>query len=170
MTVLGNNIPFPAGTPSINLPTCGLLGATICAPPGMGPYSWAGPGVVAPYTSLLQSNQCYSTGINADFTLTMNPPGSCNPINRIITVTITPAPYLIPSVVQAACGVNTAVVSYTAAGSASVNPVISFSSGSNFYCPKRCKHWYCGFSCGNRCGNCYPRLIHWVVKLRVLLT
>ena len=127
MTVLGNNIPFPAGTPSINLPTCGLLGATICAPPGMGPYSWAGPGVIAPYTSPLQSNQCYSTGINADFTLTMNPAGSCSPIERVITVTITPAPYLIPSVVQAACGVNTAVVSYTAAGSASVNPVISFS-------------------------------------------
>lgn len=127
MTVTGNDIPFPAGTPSINLPTCGLLGATICAPDGMGPYSWAGQGVIAPYNAPLLTNQCYSTGINADFTLTMNPPGSCNPIERVITVTITPAPYLVASVVQPVCGSPTAQVSYSALGSASVNPVISFS-------------------------------------------
>ncbi|MES2681298.1 MAG: gliding motility-associated C-terminal domain-containing protein [Bacteroidota bacterium] len=124
MTVLGNNNPFPAGTPSITLPTCGAQSATICAPDGLGPYSWSGPGVVAPYNIPLMSNQCITVGISADFTLTMNPPGSCQPITRVITVTITPAPYLLASVFQPVCGATTAVVSYTAAGSASVNPTI----------------------------------------------
>lgn len=132
MTIQGNNQAFPAGTASINLPTCGLLGATICAPDGMGPYSWAGQGVVAPYTSPLMSNQCYSTGINADFTLTMNPQGSCQPITRVITVTITPAPYMIATAIQPSCGQNTAMVTFTAAGSASVNPAISFSPSPSF--------------------------------------
>jgi len=124
MTILGNTAPFPAGTPSITLPTCGAQSATICAPDGLGPYSWAGPGIVAPYNTYLMSNQCLTVGVSADFTLSMNPPGSCQPIDRLITVTITPAPYILASVVQPVCGGTAAVVSYTAAGSASVNPTI----------------------------------------------
>ncbi len=124
MTVLGNSNPYPAGTPSITLPTCGANSATICAPDGLGPYVWAGPGVVAPYNTPLLSNQCMTVGLSADYTLSMNPPGSCQPIDRLITVTITPAPYVLASVVQAVCGATSAVVSYTAAGSASVNPTI----------------------------------------------
>ncbi|MES2681299.1 MAG: gliding motility-associated C-terminal domain-containing protein [Bacteroidota bacterium] len=124
MTLLGNNNPFPAGTPSVTLPTCGAQSATICAPDGLGPYSWAGPGIVAPYNVPLMSNQCLTVGVSADFTLSMNPPGSCQPITRLITVTITPAPYVLASLVQPVCGATNAVVSYTAAGSASINPTI----------------------------------------------
>ncbi len=127
MTILGNNNPFPAGTPSVTLPTCGATSATICAPPGLGPYSWAGPGVTAPYNVPSNSNQCYTTSISNDFTLTMNPPGSCNPIDRVVTVTITPAPLVLASATQAVCGGTSAVVGYTAAGSASLNPIITFS-------------------------------------------
>ncbi|MEI8137759.1 MAG: hypothetical protein WCH21_10590, partial [Bacteroidota bacterium] len=50
MTVLGNGNPYAAGTASIVLPTCGATGATIVAPSGLGPYSWAGPGVGPPFT------------------------------------------------------------------------------------------------------------------------
>jgi hypothetical protein len=117
MTVLGNNNPFPAGSTSFTLPTCGATSATICAPDGLGPYSWAGPGVTAPYNTPLMSNQCFTVGVSADFTLTMNPPGSCAPINRLMTVTITPAPLILSSITQAVCGTTAAVVGYTAAGS-----------------------------------------------------
>jgi len=124
MTVLGNNNAFPAGSSSFTLPTCGANSATICAPDGLGPYSWAGPGVVAPFNTPLNSNQCFTVGVSANFTLTMNPPGSCQPINRLMTVTITPAPLILSSVTQAVCGGTSAVVGFTAAGSASVNPTI----------------------------------------------
>ncbi len=127
MTVLGNGNAFPAGTSSFTLPTCGANSATICAPDGLGPYSWAGPGVVAPYNTPLMTNQCFTAGVSADFTLTMNPLGSCNPIVRLMTVTITPSPLILSSVTQAICGNTNAVVSFTAAGSASVNPTILWS-------------------------------------------
>ena len=128
LTVYGNNNPYPAGTPSITLPTCGLSSATICAPDGLGPYTWEGPGIVAPYNIPLNTNQCFTTNISSDYTLSMTPPGACNPIDRVITVTITASPYLFANAIQATCGGTTATVSYTAAGSASVNPVIIWST------------------------------------------
>ncbi|MBL7911476.1 MAG: hypothetical protein JNJ41_10520, partial [Bacteroidia bacterium] len=127
MTIIGNGIPFPAGTPSITLPTCGATGASIIAPAGLGPYSWAGPGVNPPYTTPSMTNQTYTTNISANYTLTMNPPGSCFPIIRVITVSITPAPQVFASVAQAPCGGTVAVASCTAAGSASVPAVITWS-------------------------------------------
>jgi gliding motility-associated-like protein len=128
MNILGNANSFPAGTTSITLPSCGFSGAaTICAPDGLGPYAWAGPGVVAPYVNSLYSNQCYTTNISGTFSLVMNPPGSCNPIQRVITVTNTPAPLVLASVIQAPCGGTAAVVGYTAAGSAAPNSTITFS-------------------------------------------
>ncbi|MBA2612021.1 MAG: gliding motility-associated C-terminal domain-containing protein [Bacteroidetes bacterium] len=123
MTIIGNGNQFPAGTPSITLPTCGATGATIIAPAGLGPYSWAG-AVGPPYTTPLMSNQTLTTTNSGNFTLTMNPPGSCAPIIRIITVTITPAPQIFASVAQAPCGSTVAVASCTTAGSASVASTI----------------------------------------------
>jgi gliding motility-associated-like protein len=128
MNILGNNNSFPAGTTSITLPSCGFSGAAvICAPDGLGPYAWAGPGVLAPYLNSLYTNQCYTTNISGTFSLIMNPPGSCNPIQRVITVTNTPAPLVLASVIQAPCGSTAAVVGYTAAGSAAPNSTITFS-------------------------------------------
>ncbi len=127
MTIIGNGNPFPAGTPSITLPTCGATGASIVAPAGLGPYSWAGPGVNPPFTTPSMTNQTYTTNISANYTLTMNPAGSCFPITRVITVSITPAPQIVASVQQAPCGGTIAVASCTTAGSASVASTIVWS-------------------------------------------
>ncbi len=127
MTIIGNNQPFAAGTPSITLPTCGSSGATIVAPSGLGPYSWAGPGVGPPFTTPAYTNQTYTTNISGIYTLSMNPPGSCQPIIRVITVSITPAPQIVASVQQAPCGGTLAIASCTTAGSASVASTIVWS-------------------------------------------
>ncbi|MBA2611773.1 MAG: gliding motility-associated C-terminal domain-containing protein [Bacteroidetes bacterium] len=127
MTIIGNGNPFAAGSPSITLPTCGAAGATIIAPGGLGPYSWAGPGVNPPFTTPAFTNQTYTTNISGQYTLTMNPAGACFPIIRVITVTITPAPQVFASVAQAPCGGTVAIASCTAAGSASVSSTIVWS-------------------------------------------
>jgi gliding motility-associated-like protein len=127
MTIIGNGNPFAAGTPSITLPTCGSSGATIVAPGGLGPYQWAGPGVGPPFTTPAYTNQTYTTNISGNYTLTMNPPGSCQPIIRVITVSITPAPQVFASVQQAPCGGTLAIASCTTAGSASVASTIAWS-------------------------------------------
>ncbi|MBL7921605.1 MAG: gliding motility-associated C-terminal domain-containing protein [Bacteroidia bacterium] len=127
MTIIGNGQPFAAGTPSITLPTCGSSGATIVAPGGLGPYSWAGPGVGPPFTTPAYTNQTYTTNISGIYTLSMNPPGSCQPIIRVITVSITPAPQIVASVQQAPCGGTIAIASCTTAGSASVASTIVWS-------------------------------------------
>jgi gliding motility-associated-like protein len=127
MTVIGNGNPFAAGTSSIVLPTCGATGASIVAPSGLGPYSWAGPGVGPPFTTPALTNQTYTTNISGNYTLTMSPPGSCQPIIRVITVSITPAPQVVASVVQAPCGGTIAVASCVTAGSASVASTIAWS-------------------------------------------
>jgi gliding motility-associated-like protein len=93
MDIIGNGNNFPAGTPSISLPTCGTGNtASITAPPVTGGYTWTTPG---PYTVAPGSGgQTIYTSITGDHTLTMNPPGSCSPIVRVINVIISPAPNL----------------------------------------------------------------------------
>jgi gliding motility-associated-like protein len=120
MTVYGNGNPYDAGT-NVTVPTCGASGATICAADGLGPYSWAGPGLPASYSTPSMTNQCIVTNVSAQYTLYMSPEGSCAPIQRIVNSTITPAPLLGASVAQAQCGSTLAVVSLTPSGSAA-NP------------------------------------------------
>jgi gliding motility-associated-like protein len=130
MIITGNNNPFPAGSTNVTLPTCGPNGATMCATPGLGPYSWAGPGTAGTsYTAFSMSNACFITSISATYTLYMNPPGSCFPIQRIITTTITPAPQLAITPVQAVCGGTVATITATTSGSAS-NPAFIYWSPS----------------------------------------
>jgi gliding motility-associated-like protein len=118
MAIVGNGTQFPAGTQNITLPTCGAQGATICATPGLGPYSWAGPNMPTGYTVPSNTNSCFVASLSATYSLYMNPPGSCAPILRVITVSITPAPLLLGSVVQSICGNTTAVITLTPSGSA----------------------------------------------------
>jgi gliding motility-associated-like protein len=129
MTIIGNNNGFPAGTPSITLPTCGAAGATITAPAGLGPYSWSSGQISIPANLTVPNytNTTLITNQSGTVQLTMNPPGSCAPINKIITVTITPAPIAVGSVTQAGCTNTLTAASLTTAGSASVNPVITWS-------------------------------------------
>jgi FOG: PKD repeat len=68
------------------------------------------------------TNSCFITSVSATYTLTMEPPGSCQPLVRIITTTITPAPLLVISAVQAICGNTLATISVTPSGSAA-NPL-----------------------------------------------
>lgn len=121
MSIIGNNVPFPAGSGSVTVPTCGAAGATICATPGLGPYSWQGPNIPPSYTQPSYTNQCFVSNISATYTLSMNPPGSCVPITRIVNSSITPAPALTASVVQATCGGSIATVTVFPGGSAT-NP------------------------------------------------
>jgi gliding motility-associated-like protein len=98
MDIIGNGNSFPAGTPSISLPTCGTGNtASITAPPVTGGYTWTPPPPCSStcYTVAPGSGgQTIYTNITGNFTLTMNPPGSCSPIVRVITVIISPAPNL----------------------------------------------------------------------------
>jgi hypothetical protein len=120
MVVYGNGTPYGAGSGNITVPTCGAAGATLCASSGLGPYSWAGPGVSPAFAAPSLTNICYITNISGTYTLFMNPQGSCSSIQRIISATITPAPLLAASIVQAVCGSTTAVVTITPSGSAAV--------------------------------------------------
>lgn len=127
MVVTGNGVPYAAGTQSVLVPTCGANGATICATPGLGPYSWAGPNVPANYSVPSLTNSCYTSSISAQYTLYMQPPGSCAPIGRAVSTTITPAPLLLANIVQASCGGTAAVITLTPSGSASVPSTITWS-------------------------------------------
>jgi gliding motility-associated-like protein len=128
MTIIGNGNGFPAGTPNITLPTCGASGATITAPGGLGPYSWSSSQISIPANLSVPSNtnQTLITNQSGTVQLTMNPPGSCNPIIKVITVTITPAPVAFATATQASCTNTLSAASLTTAGSASVNPTITW--------------------------------------------
>lgn len=113
MAVIGNNSSFPAGTPSITLPTCGASGATITLPSGLGPYSWQGPGVPGPFTVPSMTNQTYVTAVSGTLNAIMNPAGACAPIIRNITVSVTPAPNLILTPLQPSCSNSVASLTGT---------------------------------------------------------
>ncbi len=130
MTIVGNGNQFPAGTPSINIPTCGSNGATITLPAGLGPYSWTGGGsnpVPPSYSAPSFTNQTYTTSVSGPYTVVMNPAGSCVPITKTLNVVVTPAPQLFASIAQAGCASTLAIATCTTAGSASVSPTIIWS-------------------------------------------
>lgn len=128
MTIIGNGTGFPAGTPNIILPTCGASGATITAPTGLGPYSWNSSQISIPSNLTVPSstNITLITNQSGTVQLTMNPPGSCAPITKVITVTITPSPVAVISATQPGCTNSLSAASLTTAGSASVNPTITW--------------------------------------------
>lgn len=126
MVVSGNGTEYQADVQEVLVPTCGAAGATICAAAGLGPYSWAGPGVPINYSTPSFTNQCYISNISATYTLYMNPQGSCAPIQRVVSSTITPAPLLLASALQAQCGQTTAVITVTPSGSAASPSTLSW--------------------------------------------
>jgi gliding motility-associated-like protein len=126
MSILGNGVPYPAGSGSVTLPTCGTNGATVCATPGLGPYSWAGPNIPPGYATPSFSNACFITSVSATYTLYMNPPGGCAPFSRVVNTTVTPAPTIVGQVKQATCGDTIAVATITTGGSAGNPAFISW--------------------------------------------
>lgn len=92
MSMTFNNAQIPMVNPTIILPTCGATVFTITAPPGLGPYSWAGVSVSAPYNTPSFANQTFTTNFAGTYTLTMNPIGSCAPLTKTISLSVSPAP------------------------------------------------------------------------------
>jgi gliding motility-associated-like protein len=90
MTINVNNIPFPVGTnPIVNVSVCSGGTGTITAPPGLGPYTWNGP----PGSGVTNNpNQTFTTTTTGNYTLSMNPPGSCTPITRTVNVAFGASP------------------------------------------------------------------------------
>ncbi|MCX8081705.1 MAG: hypothetical protein N3F09_10770, partial [Bacteroidia bacterium] len=111
ITGTGNN--SPAGTPSINLPTCGANGATITAPSGLGPYQWWGPGLPGSLSIPSFTHQTIITNATGQVTLQMNPTGACTPIVKVINVTITPAPNLQLTTQQPNCSSSLTAINGT---------------------------------------------------------
>lgn len=83
MNVNVNSINFPAGNPIVAIAACGVLTASITAPPGLGPYQWIGP-ISSTVTN--QTNQTIYTTVPGNYTLIMNPPGSCAPITKTLSL------------------------------------------------------------------------------------
>lgn len=83
MNVVVNNITFPAGNNIVAVAACGVLTASITAPPGLGPYQWIGP---TSSTVTNQTNQTIFTAVPGNYTLIMTPPGSCAPITKTLNL------------------------------------------------------------------------------------
>ncbi len=92
MTMTFNNNQISAANSSIVYPTCGATVFTITAPTGLGPYSWSGVSVSAPYNTASFANQTFTTNFAGTYTLTMNPIGSCAPLTKVITLSVSPSP------------------------------------------------------------------------------
>lgn len=85
ITLQVNNNFFPAGTNAFVVSSCGTNTAVMTAPAGLGPYLWNGPGGSGITNN---ANQVITTTTPGAYTLTMNPPGSCAPIVKTVTLTI----------------------------------------------------------------------------------
>ncbi len=83
MNTTVNNIQFSAAQPVSFVAACGVLTATMTAPPGLGPYTWNGP---ATSTIVNNTNQTIFTTVPGNYTLTMNPVGSCSPITKTVNL------------------------------------------------------------------------------------
>ncbi|MGZ3884379.1 MAG: hypothetical protein ACXVPD_09290, partial [Bacteroidia bacterium] len=109
MDIIGNGIDFPAGSTNITLPTCGAgSSATIVATPGLGPYTWTGPGA---FTSTAQT---IVTNVSGNYTLTMFPAGACVPTTKTVNVVISPAPNIaVSSQTNPSCSTSTNAIALT---------------------------------------------------------
>jgi hypothetical protein len=116
-----NNVS--ANNQSITLSSCGSNSYSITAPPGLGPYTWSGLNVLAPYNSPLMTNQVFTTNVAGIYTLSMNPMGSCFPIIKIITLSILPSPTLSVIGVTNLCIGTSSTFTLSGANSYSLNSV-----------------------------------------------
>ncbi|MGZ3900778.1 MAG: PKD domain-containing protein, partial [Bacteroidia bacterium] len=89
MDITVNNVAFPTGTSPTTVSLCGSGTATISAPPGLAPYTWNGP-AGSGVTNV--TSQSFTTITQGQYSLTMNPPGVCAPINRIVNFSISLPP------------------------------------------------------------------------------
>jgi gliding motility-associated-like protein len=79
ITLQVNNNFFPAGSNAVVAAGCGTNTAVMIAPVGLGPYTWNGP-------TGTSNSQTLTTATAGVYTLTMNPPGSCAPIVKTVSL------------------------------------------------------------------------------------
>jgi gliding motility-associated-like protein len=105
---LNNTLNIPAPNPTVNVSAQCATTATLGAPGGLGPYLWNGP-AGSGITS--NTNQTIATTVAGDYTLSMNPPGSCLPIVRVVKLNFPPPTTITasPSPTICASGTNTQV-------------------------------------------------------------
>jgi gliding motility-associated-like protein len=87
MTINVNNNQFPAGTAASTVVSCGVTTATVVAPFGLQPWLWNGP--AGSGITNVASAYIYPT-VGGNYTLTMNPAGSCAPIIKVVTLQFAP--------------------------------------------------------------------------------
>lgn len=135
MSIIVNGNSYPAGTPMISAGTCGAgATATITAPSVPGGYTWTSPGGPGSFTTV-PGGQSIITSVSGSHTITMNPPGACSPIIKVLNLMISPAPNMaIPSNTMFSCsnptlnGVSVIMSSGTATNNPSLpNYTVSFS-------------------------------------------
>jgi len=105
---LNNTLTIPAPSPTVNVSAACATTATLTAPGGLGPYLWNGPagsGIIS------NTNQTISNTVAGDYTLSMNPPGSCLPIVRVVKLSFPPPTTITasPSATICTSGTNTQV-------------------------------------------------------------
>ncbi|MBI2722210.1 MAG: hypothetical protein HYX39_08540, partial [Bacteroidetes bacterium] len=123
MNITVNNTQFPAGTAATTVAACGVSTGTMSAPPGMGPYNWNGPGGSGINNN---TNQTITTSTSGNYTLTMNPSGSCAPIVKVVTLVFTPSPI---ASFNTANGCNTFTFTNTGSGPPSTQTYSFIGSG-----------------------------------------
>ncbi|MBI2722518.1 MAG: PKD domain-containing protein [Bacteroidetes bacterium] len=89
MNITVNGVPFPVGTNASTVSLCGAGTATITAPPNLGPYVWNGPAGSGVNNV---TNQSFTTFTQGQYTLSMNPIGSCAPIIRLVNFSVSLPP------------------------------------------------------------------------------
>ncbi|HQQ95342.1 MAG TPA: hypothetical protein PLQ93_12355, partial [Bacteroidia bacterium] len=113
---LNNTVTIPAPTSTVNVAGQCAQVATLSAPGGLGPYIWNGP----PLSGITNNtNQTISASIAGDYTLSMNPPGSCLPIVRVVKMSFPPPTTITasPSATICTSGSNT-ITTLSAVGAA----------------------------------------------------
>lgn len=89
MNITVNGVSFPVGTNASTVAVCGANTATITAPPNLGPYIWNGPAGSGVNNV---ANQTFTTVTQGQYTLSMNPLGSCAPIIRLVNFSVSVPP------------------------------------------------------------------------------
>ncbi|MBA3665943.1 MAG: T9SS type A sorting domain-containing protein [Bacteroidetes bacterium] len=93
MSMNMNSVNYSLANPSITIPSCGNGSNTLTAPPNMGSYSWSSSQInlAAGMTVPSATNQVLITNQTGTVQLSMYPATACQPIVKIITLSLTPA-------------------------------------------------------------------------------
>lgn len=123
MILTSNNNPIAINGASVNIPTCGPGNAIVAAPVGMGPYSWSSGVMTFPAGAGIPSNTNALMVVpqSGTFQLTMNPPGACQPVTKIINLNVTSALFAAATITQAGCTNTTSIASLTTTPGSTIN-------------------------------------------------